>query len=193
MLVAQAKESAEWFTGRTIDDAVIPKIVSQLIREMENIILIGMPGSGKSTVGKLLAEKTGRFFVDADEQIALRAGCPIPKFLQSEGEDAFRALETEVLSALGKQSGKIIATGGGCVTRPENLDLLHQNGRIFCLERDLEALPTAGRPLSQQTPLTELYRIRRPLYDHFADHHIDNNLTAEIAADAIVKLWEECL
>ena len=193
MLVAQAKESAEWFTDAEISDAVIPGIESKLMCEMENIVLIGMPGCGKSTVGKLLAEKTGKTLVDSDTWITQRAGCDIPYYIQTQGEAAFRALETEVLADISKKSGLIIATGGGCVTRPENYPLLHQNGRIFCLERALEHLPTEGRPLSQATKLSELYRIRKPLYAQFADHHIDNNATAEAAADAIVALWEERL
>ncbi|MBE6916817.1 MAG: shikimate kinase [Ruminococcaceae bacterium] len=193
MLVAQAKESAEWFTGSLISDDVIPKIESQLMREMQNIILIGMPGCGKSTVGSLLSEKTGKAFVDADALIAERAGCDIPMYINTKGEAAFRALETKVLADIGKKPGLIIATGGGCVTRSENYALLHQNGKVFCLHRSLDRLPTDGRPLSQATKLEELYRIRKPLYDLFADYHIDNNGDAGAAADAIVKIWEECL
>lgn len=193
MLVAQAKESAEWFTGTVISDAVIPNIESKLMREMENIILIGMPGSGKSTVGNLLAQKTGRMFVDSDEEIVQRIGYDIPQFIREHGEAAFRALETQVLADICKKSGLIISTGGGCVTRPENYALLHQNGCIFCLERALESLPTDGRPLSQATKLSELYRVRKPFYDRFADHHIDNNQSTEAAADEILRIWEEHL
>ena len=193
MLVAQAKESAEWFTGSKISDDVIPRIESLLKREMENIILIGMPGCGKSTVGTILSNQTAKKLVDADEEIAKRVGCDIPTFLNAEGEAAFRELETQVLTDICKHSGLIISTGGGCVTRQENYELLHQNGRIFCLERDLAHLPVDGRPLSQATGLTDLYHIRKPLYDRFADHHIDNNSTAEATASAILKLWEECL
>lgn len=193
MLVAQAKESAQWFTGSKISDDVIPRIESLLKREMENIILIGMPGCGKSTVGTILSNQTAKKLVDADEEIAKRVGCDIPTFLKAAGEAAFRELETQVLTDICKHSGLIISTGGGCVTRQENYELLHQNGRIFCLERDLAHLPVDGRPLSQATGLTDLYQIRKPLYDRFADHHIDNNSTAEAAASAILKLWEECL
>lgn len=193
MLVAQAKESAEWFTGAGISDEVIPQIEAKLMREMENIILIGMPGSGKTTVGKLLAEQTGRIFVDTDAVIVERAGCSIPEFFQAKGEAAFRALETQVLSDICKGSGRIIATGGGCVTRPENYPLLHQNGRIFCIERALDALSAEGRPLSQATKLSDMYAIRKPLYTRFADRFIDNNTTADAAADAIFKIWEEGL
>lgn len=190
MLVAQAKESAEWFTGNAISDEAIHTIHRNLRQQMENIILIGMPGSGKSTVGAILASKTGKCLVDADTAIVEKAGKPIPEIFASEGEEGFRAIETEVLQELGKQSGQIIATGGGCVTRNRNYHLLHQNGTIFCLERAIDQLPTDGRPLSQATKLTEMYRIRKPLYTHFADHHIDNNGDPHSAAEQILAILE---
>ncbi|MBE6976197.1 MAG: shikimate kinase [Ruminococcaceae bacterium] len=191
MLVAQAKESAQWFTGRKIDDSVIPAIHKALRKQMENIILIGMPGSGKSTVGAILAEKTGKALIDADAYLEQKAGCSIPQIFDEVGELGFRHLETQVLRELGKQSGTIIATGGGCVTKAENYPLLHQNGRIFCLHRKITNLPTLGRPLSQATDLEEMYRIRLPLYQRFADHFIDNNGSAEATAAEILKIWEE--
>jgi len=191
MLVAQAKESAQWFLEQTISREKIPEIHSLLRRQMENIILIGMPGSGKSTVGAILAQKAGRKLVDADSYLVEKAGKPIPDIFAEGGEEAFRALETAVLAELGKQSGLILATGGGCVTREENYGLLHQNGRIFCLNRELEKLPTDGRPLSQATKLSEMYQIRKPLYHRFADRFISNNGSPEAAAEEILKLWEE--
>ena len=190
MLVAQAKESAEWFTGNKISDAVIPKIHHILKNQMENIVLIGMPGSGKSTIGAILAEKTGKTLIDADAYLVEKAGRSIPDIFAIDGEVSFRAMETEVLAELGKCSGLIIATGGGCVTQNRNYDLLHQNGTIFCLNRNLDLLPTDGRPLSQTTKLTEMYRVRKPMYDRFADHHIDNNANQEAAAAAILKILE---
>ena len=193
MLVAQAKESAEWFLGHSLPDELIPSIYGKLRRNMENIILIGMPGSGKTTVGMLLAEKTGHTFVDADDEIVKAAGKSIPEIFAQDGEDAFRALETQVLCQLGKKPGQIIATGGGCVTRAENYDLLHQNGKVFCLERGLDQLATDGRPLSQTTNLEEMYRRRKPLYQHFSDYHVSNNGSAEETANAILTLWEEVL
>lgn len=193
MLVAQAKESAEWFTGHSIADEKIDRIHALLKKQMENIILIGMPGSGKSTVGRLLANQTGKKFVDADALIAEKAGCSIPEIFASQGETGFRALETQILSEIGKSSGLVIATGGGCVTREENYPLLHQNGTIFCLERNISNLPTEGRPLSQITALEDMYRIRKPLYERFADYHIDNNDAPENAANRILSIWEEQL
>lgn len=190
MLVAQAKESAEWFSGSTISDDQITAIHRELKTQMENIILIGMPGSGKSTVGQILAQKLSRRFVDADVAIVEKAGMSIPDLFMQQGEDGFRALETQVLAELGKQSGLIIATGGGCVTREANYNSLHQNGTIFCLNRDLSRLPTDGRPLSQSGKLEEMYRIRKPLYDRFADCHIDNNGGVETTVSQILTALE---
>lgn len=193
MLVAQAKESAEWFMKQEISDNKIDEIYRQLRMQMENIVLIGMPGCGKSTVGALLAEKSGKQFVDADALIAKKAGCSIPEFFVTKGEMEFRDLESAVLAELGKQSGLIIATGGGCVTRPENKAFLKRNGRIFCLHRSLELLSTDGRPLSQSTPLDVLYRQRKSLYESFADYHIDNNRPPQDTASEILHIWEEIL
>lgn len=192
MLVAQAKESAEWFTGNAIADEKISQIHGFLRKQMENIILIGMPGSGKSTVGRLIADKTGKKFVDADVLITEKAGCSIPEIFATQGETGFRALETQVLAEASKCSGLVVATGGGCVTREENYPLLHQNGTIFCLNRDIASLPTDGRPLSQANKLEEMYRIRKPLYERFADYSIDCNSAPELAANAILSIWEDC-
>jgi shikimate dehydrogenase len=191
MLVAQAKEASEYFTGSVIPDGKILDIYRQLQQQMENIILIGMPGCGKTTIGKLLAEKTGKTFVDADALIPELAGKSIQQVFAEDGEAVFRDWETQALAALGKKSGMVIATGGGCVIRPENEAILRQNGRIFCLERQLKSLDTQGRPLSQASGVEELYRIRKPKYEKFADHFIDNNGTPEEAAAAILKIWEE--
>ena len=192
MLVAQAKEAAQWFTGEVIADSRIDEIYALLRKQMENIILIGMPGSGKSTVGQILAKRTGKMIVDADALIAEKAGCTIPEIFNTQGETGFREIETQVLKEIGHLSGAVIATGGGCVTREENYSLLHQNGMIFCLERELTSLSTVGRPLSLSNPLEELYRIRKPLYERFADHRIDNNGVPENAASKILTIWEEC-
>ena len=175
MLVAQAKEASEWFTGITISSNVIEPIYRALSSQMKNIVLIGMPGSGKSTIGKALAERLGREFADADCEIAKAAGMTIPQIFAQSGESGFRQIETEVLTELSKRSGLVISTGGGCVTQERNYPLLHQNSKIFCLTRNLDQLPTAGRPLSQKGNLEEMYRIRKPMYERFADHLIDNN------------------
>ena len=190
MLVAQAKEAAEWFMGTQIDDSAIPAIHSRLRAEMENIILIGMPGCGKSTVGQALAEKLGRQFADADEVLVKQAGRSIPDIFADSGEHGFRLLETQTLADLGQRSGLVIATGGGCVTQEKNYPLLHQNGTIFWLTRDIRKLPTDGRPLSQSNRLEEMYRIRKPLYESFADYTISNDSHVETVVEEILRVWE---
>ena len=191
MLVAQAKEAAQWFTGLQIPDDVIGEIYASLQRQMQNIILIGMPGSGKTTIGTRLAEQLGKQFVDADAELVKRDGRSIPEIFAADGEAAFRTLETQVLADLGQKSALVIATGGGCVTQAQNYPLLHQNGKIFCLTRDLHKLPTDNRPLSQACKLEDMYRIRKPLYDAFADHVIANNDDPITAAEQIRRIWEE--
>ncbi len=179
MLVAQAKESAEWFTGEAISDSRIGQIHASLRAQMENIILIGMPGCGKTTIGRLLARKTGKQFVDADDALEARVGRKITDIIPAEGEAAFRAMETDTLAELGKQSGLVIATGGGCVTQERNYPLLHQNGTILWLTRDISKLPTEGRPLSQAGKLQEMFAKRQPMYVRFADAVIQNDGTVD--------------
>jgi len=187
MLVAQAKESAEWFSGRSISDDMIPRIHDILRKQMENIVLIGMPGCGKSTIGKRLAEQLGKNFVDADAEIEKAAGKTIPAIFEAEGEAGFRKWETKILAELGKQSGLVIATGGGCVTREENYPLLHQNGRILWIKREIDLLPTEGRPLSQREKLSAMYHIRKPMYESFADNTFENDDTISSLVNRILN------
>ena len=191
MLVAQAKEAAEYFTGKKLPDSCIEKIHGILSRQMKNVVLIGMPGCGKSTIGNLLARKLGRKFVDADEEIIQLAGKSIPEIFAQDGEDAFRQWESDALAHLGKQSGLVIATGGGCVTRQRNYPALHQNGSIVWLERDLSLLPTDGRPLSQSNRLEEMYAVRKPLYEAFADVRVANTGSPEDTVTEILSKLEE--
>jgi len=191
MLVAQAKEAAEYFGRKPLEDTVIETVYRKLSAQMQNIVLIGMPGCGKSTIGKLLAEKTGRNFVDADETIVELAGKSIPNIFDQDGEAVFRQWETLALESLGKQSCLVIATGGGCVTQRRNYPLLHQNSRIFWLTRDLSLLPTDGRPLSQANKLTDLYAIRKPLYEAFADHTVSNDAAPGETVRQILRQLEE--
>ena len=187
MLVAQAKESAEYFLGRSIDDGKIEQIHDILQKQMENIVLIGMPGSGKSTIGKALSYKTGKVFVDADLEIVNDAGKSIPEIFAEDGEAVFRSLETKILSQLGMQSGLIIATGGGCVTKEKNYPLLHQNGKIIWIQRDINQLPTDGRPLSQSKKLAEMYQARKPKYEAFADYTVKNDSSIDSIVEKIFK------
>lgn len=191
MLVAQAKESAEWFTGEKIPDSRIAKIHHALRLQMENIILIGMPGCGKTAVGQQLAQKLGKKFVDADESLEASVCRKITDIIPNDGEAAFREMESETLAELGKQSGLVIATGGGCVTQPQNYPLLHQNGTIFWLKRELDKLPTDGRPLSQKGILGQMYEARMPLYLRFADAAISNDGSIAETASAICRKLEE--
>lgn len=191
MLVAQAKEAAEVFTGGKISDEVIEKIYRELSYQMKNIVLIGMPGCGKTTIGTLLAEKLGRTLADADEKIISLAGKSIPDIFAQDGEPTFRDWETKALTELGKQSGLVIATGGGCVTQKRNYPLLHQNGYLVWLERDCSVLPTDGRPLSQANDLGKMYAARKPLYEAFADIRVENARTPEETAQKILDDLEE--
>ena len=190
MLVAQAKRSAEIFLGHALPDGEIARITRQLARQMQNVILIGMPGSGKSTVGRLLAEKLGRPLLEADKELEKAAGMSIPVIFANEGEAGFRKRETRILSDLGKQSGTVISTGGGCVTREENYPLLHQNGVIVWIRRDLNSLAREGRPLSLNADLSAMYTVRAPLYERFADFAVDNDGNAEDTVNSILEVLQ---
>ena len=190
MLVAQAKQSAQWFMDQELPDSLVSDIHRKLRDRMENIALIGMAGCGKSTLGRQLARETGKDFVDADAEVERLAGKSIPDIFAQDGEEEFRRLETEVLAQLGRRSGLVIATGGGCVTRQRNFPLLHQNSRILWIRRDPGKLPTAGRPLSQKTAPGLLYDQRRHLYKAFSDAAIDNDGTPGETLTQILNLLE---
>lgn len=166
MLVAQATAAAEFFTGEKFQNKN-QTLVKTLIRTIENIVLIGMPGCGKSTLGGILAEKLNKTFVDLDTEVEKIAGKTIPEIFSENGEDYFRRLETEVAMRFGKERSQVIATGGGTVLRPENMTALQQNGRTIFLQRDIESLPTQGRPLSKD--LKSMYETRLPLYNRYSD------------------------
>jgi len=193
MLAAQAKEAAEWFTGSPIPDRRIGEIHTHLEKQMCNIILVGMPGSGKTTIGALLAKRLSRPFVDSDAYIESLAGMTIPDIFSRYGEEEFRNLESQALAQLGQRSGIVLATGGGCVTIPRNQSLLRQNGQVFWIQRDIALLATAGRPLSQKFSAEELYRQRKDLYDDFSDYSVVNNGKIEDIVEGIVKIWEDAL
>ncbi len=154
---------------------------------MRNIVLIGMPGCGKTTVAEALSKALDRPMADADTLSEELAEDPIPVIFARGGETLFRRYETEALRELGKQSGIILPTGGGCVTRAENYPLLHQNGTIFWLRRNVDLLTREGRPLSLGADLRAMYAEREPLYRRFADHIIDNNGPV---ADTVARILE---
>ena len=188
MLVQQAKRAEELFSGREIPDSETERILAGLWQERTNIVLVGMPGCGKTTVGRELARLSGKPLVDLDEEIVRRAGKPIPEIFRSEGEGAFRDLESRVLADACAQGGQIIATGGGVVLRKENCTAMRRTGRVYFLRRALSQLPTDGRPLSQRGDLAEMFRLREPLYQAVADAEIDNGTTPAGAAHWI---WNE--
>ena len=174
MLVAQAKAASERFRDISIPDHVVEDITREIEKQTKNLILVGMPGCGKSTIGRKLAARLDRPLVDTDEEIVKRIGCTIPEYFASHGEEEFRKREHEVLRDFSARSGQIIATGGGIVTRPENMDPLRENSVVVFLRREIEKLPTRGRPISQSSDLHELYEKRRPLYEAAADVTVDN-------------------
>ena len=187
MLVAQAKAAAEYFDGRPIGDEAVYSIKTELERNTRNIMLIGMPGSGKSTVGAALAASLNRKLVDVDERIVELAGCSIPEIFARDGEEGFRRIEHQALCQVSQESGLVIATGGGVVTRQENFDPMRQNSLIVWLLRDLSLLPRDGRPLSQTNSLTEMFKVREPMYRAAADCIADNNGSVENTVKQILE------
>jgi len=169
MLVAQAEMASRLFLSCPARPELVNRICCAILKKTQNIVLIGMPGCGKSTVGRFLAQKTGRPFSDIDRQIEAAAGKDIPQIFADDGEEKFRQLETRILAGEAKNSGMVLATGGGVVTRPENLDLLKQNSLIVYLKRELTDLITEGRPLSQNMGIQALAEKRLPLYEAWGD------------------------
>lgn len=186
MLVAQALYSSELFQGRELDDALVAPIEAELHARTENVVLIGMPGAGKTSCGRALARLMGRPFVDLDEAICVERGRGAAQIIREDGEEAFRAVETEITGSYGARSGLVIACGGGVVTRPENYDLLHQNGRIVLLDRPLSELSSEGRPMSQARGVEQLARERMGLYRSWAD--VTVGCTGSAAGDAELAL-----
>lgn len=187
MLVAQAKRSAELFTGAALADDVIARAERRIAAQMRSIVLIGMPGCGKSTVAALLGSALGRPVYDSDDVLESRTGMRCAEVIGTRGEACFRTMESAVLAELGRHSGAVIATGGGSVLREENYAALHQNAVILWLRRDLSKLPREGRPLSAGD-LASLFEVRRPRYERFADRSIDNNGTLAETVEQILAV-----
>ena len=187
MLVAQAVKAFEYFTGDQAEDHIVDKIVQTIARDTHNLVLIGMPGCGKSTVGMLLAETLGRPLFDADDEFLAMHGKTPSEVIREQGEECFREMEHSVLCELGKKSGVVIATGGGAVTREYNYAPLHQNGVILFLDRDVDKLPSNGRPLSQAKSPAVLYRERIDAYHRFADYEIKSTEIPEQTAAAMLE------
>ncbi len=187
MLVAQAKKANENFFGEEKDDGIIEKITEKMKSETKNIVLVGMPGCGKTTIATEFAKVTGKKLVDCDEEIVKREKRSIEEIFEKNGEEYFRNLETQVIKDIGKEKGLIISTGGGCVTREENYFPLKQNGEIFWIKRDINELSTEGRPLSKANKLSEMYEKRKTFYEKFSDLCVDNNQNIETAVEKILS------
>lgn len=192
MLVAQAVEADRLFFSRKKTDDDIKKIqmiLKHLNSQVSNIILVGMPGCGKSTVGKIVAEKLGRSFIDADDYITEKHGRTPADIIKNDGEEAFRKLETEALCEVTKLSSCVISCGGGAVIKEENRELIKQNGVCFYIIRDTERLATDGRPLSAGgiDGLKKLFKLREPLYKKTADFEVPLCENAGKCADTIIE------
>ena len=190
-LVAQGVEAANHFQGESFGTKEIEQILRDMRREKENIILIGMPGVGKTTVGKALGEEMGRTCVDVDHELAKEIG-DISTYITEQGEPAFREKEAEMIAKFGTQTGLIISTGGGCVTVPKNFAHLRQNGRIYQLTQPVENLSTSGRVLSSGgiERLRELEATRTPMYESFAQCIVEHNRNAPETVSAILEDFE---
>ena len=189
MLVAQAREAAELFAGRAIDEVADGAILAEIRAQTLNVVLVGMPGCGKSSLGAAVAEAMGRRFADCDAIVAERAGMPIPEIFARFGEARFRELETQALAELCRESGCVIATGGGSILRAENVRAMRQNGRVCFIRRALEDLPRGGRPLSSASgdAVRRLWAQRREKYAAAADYAVDNDAAL---ADAVKRIEE---
>ena len=182
MLVAQAKRANELFFDRPLPEGITESVIAKARRKMENVILIGMPGCGKSTAGRALAQALGLNFTDTDDVIREMTGRTPAEIIKSDGEDTFRRIEHEAVCAVGKKSDTVIATGGGVVTRPENRDPLRQNGTVIYLSRPLTKLAADGRPLTAENGVKALFDVRRPLYESWAEHTVlcDDDITVTL-------------
>ena len=188
MLVAQAVLASEIFLDKKYDKEKLDEVFEKIERQKENIILVGMPSSGKSTIGKEIAKRLGRAFYDTDELIAQKSAMTIPDIITSLGEEKFRELESDVVNEISKATGIIIATGGGVVLKDENIRVLSQNGRIYFLDRPLELLlPTKDRPLtSTKEALIKKYNERYGIYEKAADVKIDASGDVEAVTNAVI-------
>ena len=192
MLVAQAVKASELFFDTTYAPAVMKSIFGSMEGQKKNIVLIGMPGSGKSTVGKALKDRLNREFIDSDAEIVKRAGIEIPRIFSEYGEVYFRKLESEVISDLSKRTGIVIATGGGAILNDKNVEELKKNGELIWLNRPIDSIiPTEDRPLSNdRDKLIKLYTVREPIYRAAADREIDACDSIEGIVERIGSMYE---
>lgn len=189
MLVAQAYYAAQLFLGKEIPIENIEHTIKKIKQDMANIVLVGMPGCGKSTIGKLLAEKLGKKFVDLDDEVEKKVGMTIPEIFITQGEGEFRKIESKLIQEVGKENGLVIATGGGTPIYQENSDAILQNGYVIFISRDIDKLETKGRPLSKSIEsLDILYMNRRHIYKSVSMREVpvnENNI--DLTVDLIIK------
>lgn len=190
MLVGQAVKSISIFNDTDIDYDLINKIYNNLTKKFSNIVLIGMPSCGKSAIGKKTAEILNRDFIDTDELFEKTYGKTPEQIIVSMGENVFRQMETEVIKNIVK-GNSVISTGGGIVTKKENISLLKRNGVIIYIERALNLLETIGRPLSAKSGVKTLFDTRRPLYEGCCDIKIKNDKTIDIAVKEVIEGYEK--
>ena len=186
MLVAQAVRAYEIFMDTTAPEDLTDNVFHQIFATKQNIVLIGMPGCGKTTIGKLLAEKLGRSFVDTDDLIVKKAGCEIREIFRTKGEAAFRLLESQVIREIASESNAVIATGGGAIIKKENADALKMNGKFYFLDRSPELLiPTSDRPLAlNKEAILQRYRERYLIYLSASDEIVkDDETPYKVAAE----------
>ena len=196
MLIAQAKYTFEIFENMSFDDSIIDEIKKEMLKDRCNIVLIGMPSAGKTTIGKMLEEKLGKEFFDLDDMIIAKVGKCIPEIFQESGEAGFRAIETEVAIEASKMNNKIIATGGGVVKHKVNMDFLRLNGITIFIDRDIDKLISSdpNRPLSSsKQALQQMYKERYPLYQKYAAYIAVNNANIEETVDDIVNAYHSIL
>ena len=189
MLVSQAVHAIEIFLDKKLNKSTTDEIYQKTLKEKENIVLIGMPSSGKTTVGKLIAKDLGREIYDLDDEIEAHIGCTIAEFFKYHTEKDFRDIETKITKEISKKNGIVIATGGGCILREENVDALRRGGRLYFIDRDIENLtPTDSRPLAtKMDAMKKLYESRYQLYLNASNVKIDGNLTPQDEANLIEK------
>ena len=193
MLVSQAVHAIELFLDVMLDDGKANEIFTKIIKEKENIVLIGMPSSGKTTVGSIISNGLKRKLYDLDNEIEKQIGCTIAEYFKSHTEKEFRDIETQITKNISKKNGIVIATGGGCILREENVDALRSNGKLYFIDRDLDNLtPTDSRPLAtKKEALKRLYEARYQLYLDACDVKINGNLAPSDEADIIEKEFLE--
>lgn len=192
MLVAQAKASSEIFMNAKLEDSLIEKVINEIYFKKANIVLIGMPGSGKTTIAKILAEKIEKKFIDSDFEIEKLCGFSIPEIFKIKGENEFRKTENEILKKICQETGIVFSTGGGAVLAENAYEILKQNAEIYWIKRDLSLLEISGRPLSKNSnEIEKIYEKRKPIYEKFCDKIIQNSSTAENAAQNILEDFYE--